>query len=58
LIKPAIFTGVFGTSVMTGAFIWKYENTRQKDQEQKFLDPVIKYFKNLPPPPKVKKVLD
>ena len=43
---------------MTGAFIWKYENTRQKDQEQKFLDPVIKYFKNLPPPPKVKKVLD
>lgn len=52
LIKPAIFTGVFGTSVMTGAFIWKYENTRQKDQEQKFLDPVIKYFKNLPPPPK------
>ena len=53
LIKPAIFTGVFGTSVMTGAFIWKYENARQK--EQKFLDPVIKYFSNLPPPPKVRK---
>jgi len=50
LIKPAIFTGVFGTSVMTGAFIWKYENSRKK--EQKFLDPVIKYFSNLPPPPK------
>ena len=53
LIKPAIFTGVFGTSVMTGAFIWKYENSRKK--EQKFLDPVIKYFSNLPPPPKVRK---
>ena len=53
LIKPAIFTGVFGTSVMTGAFIWKYENARQK--ESKFMDPVIKYFSNLPPPPKVRK---
>jgi len=50
LLKPAIFTGIFGTSVMTGAFIWKYENTRRK--EEKFLDPFIKYFKNLPPPPK------
>jgi len=50
LIKPTFFTVGFGTTVMTGAFIWKYENVKRK--EEKLFDPLLKYFQNLPPAPK------
>ena len=46
LIKPVFFTLGFSTTVISGAFILKYENLRAK--EEKTVNKFLEYFRNLP----------
>ena len=55
LIKPIFFTLGFSTTVISGCFVWKYENMR-RDEKKK--NNFLEYFRNLPESgvsPKVRK---